>query len=116
MNNAELIARTLKRAGIARGFGVPSGNVLPLMEAMRTAGLPFVLTAHEGSAGFAAEVSGRMTGAADAPPEHYFGVKAVGVRDEAGLAAALDAALAADGPTVIEARVDPSHYMQTVYD
>ena len=62
MNNAELIARTLKRAGVARGFGVPSGNVLPLMEAMRAAGLPFVLTAHEGSAGFAAEVSGRMTG------------------------------------------------------
>lgn len=25
-------------------------------------------------------------------------------------------ALAADHPTVIEARVDPSHYLQTVYD
>ena len=62
MNNADLIARMLKRAGVAHGFGVPSGNVLPLMEAMRKAGLPFVLTAHEGSAGFAAEVSGRMTG------------------------------------------------------
>jgi len=62
MNNAELIVATLKAAGIRRGFGVPSGNVLPLMEAMRTGGVDFVLTAHEGSAGFAADVSGRLTG------------------------------------------------------
>src|SRR5437588_6454206 len=63
MNNADLIVATLKAAGIARGFGIPSGNVLPLMEAMRQGGLEFVLTAHEGSAGFAADVMGRMTGA-----------------------------------------------------
>ena len=62
MNNADLIVATLKAAGIARGFGIPSGNVLPLMEAMRTGGVEFVLTAHEGSAGFAADVTGRMTG------------------------------------------------------
>lgn len=62
MNNADLIVATLKKAGIARGFGIPSGNVLPLMEAMRTGGIDFVLTAHEGSAGFAADVTGRMTG------------------------------------------------------
>src|SRR6058998_3919782 len=63
MNNADLIVATLKRAGIARGFGVPSGNVLPLMEAMRKGAVEFVLTAHEGSAGFAADVMGRLTGA-----------------------------------------------------
>jgi acetolactate synthase I/II/III large subunit len=62
MNNADLIVTTLKAAGIDRGFGIPSGNVLPLMEAMRKGGIAFVLTAHEGSAGFAADVSGRMTG------------------------------------------------------
>jgi acetolactate synthase-1/2/3 large subunit len=62
MNNADLIVATLKAAGIARGFGIPSGNVLPLMEAMRKGGVDFVLTAHEGSAGFAADVTGRMTG------------------------------------------------------
>jgi len=62
MNNADLIVATLKAAGIARGFGIPSGNVLPLMEAMRKGGIEFVLTAHEGSAGFAADVMGRMTG------------------------------------------------------
>ena len=63
MNNADLIITTLKANGVTRGFGIPSGNVLPLMEAMRTGGVEFVLTAHEGSAGFAADVTGRMTGA-----------------------------------------------------
>ena len=62
MNNADLIVAMLKSAGIDRGFGIPSGNVLPLMEAMRKGGVEFVLTAHEGSAGFAADVTGRMTG------------------------------------------------------
>jgi acetolactate synthase-1/2/3 large subunit len=61
MNNAELIVRTLREAGVSHGFGIPSGNVLPLLEAMRLGGLPFVLTAHEGSAGFAADVMGRLT-------------------------------------------------------
>jgi acetolactate synthase I/II/III large subunit len=63
MNNADLIVATLKAAGIGRGFGIPSGNVLPLMDAMRRGGIDFVLTAHEGSAGFAADVTGRMSGA-----------------------------------------------------
>src|SRR5262249_15677631 len=63
MNNADLIVATLKAAGIRHAFGIPSGNVLPLMEAMRRAGHDFVLTAHQRSAGFAADVSGRLTGA-----------------------------------------------------
>lgn len=62
MNNADLIVATLRQAGVERGFGVPSGNVLPLMEAMRSGGIEFVLTAHEGSAGFAADVTARVTG------------------------------------------------------
>ena len=62
MNNADLIVATLKAAGIGHGFGIPSGNVLPVMEAMRTGGINFVLTAHEGSASFCADVMGRMTG------------------------------------------------------
>jgi acetolactate synthase-1/2/3 large subunit len=63
MNNADLIVATLRGAGVSHGFGIPSGNVLPLLEAMRVGGLPFVLTAHEGSAAFAADVMGRLTGA-----------------------------------------------------
>ncbi len=62
MNNAELIVQVLRSAGISRGFGVPSGNVLPLMDAMRSGGVDFVLTAHEGSAGFAADVTARLSG------------------------------------------------------
>src|ERR1700675_2943016 len=63
MNNAELIVQTLRAAGVSHGFGIPSGNVLALLAAMRVGGLPYVLTAHEGSAAFAADVMGRMTGA-----------------------------------------------------
>lgn len=62
MNNADLVVALLRAARIERGFGVPSGNVLPLMEAMRVGGIRFVLTAHEGSAAFAADVTARMTG------------------------------------------------------
>ncbi len=61
-NNAELIVATLRAAGVSHGFGIPSGNVLPLLEAMRAGRLPYVLTAHEGSAAFAADVMGRLTG------------------------------------------------------
>ena len=62
MNNSDLIVQYLKEAGVTHGFGIPSGNVLPFIEAMRLGGMEFVLTAHEGSASFAADVMGRMTG------------------------------------------------------
>jgi acetolactate synthase-1/2/3 large subunit len=50
------------------------------------------------------------------PPAHYFGVPAVGARTAAELSRALTAALAAEHPTVIEAKVDPTQYLETVYD
>jgi acetolactate synthase-1/2/3 large subunit len=50
------------------------------------------------------------------PPAHYFGVPALGVRSADALEAAVKTALAADGPTVIEAVVDSEHYLETVYD
>jgi acetolactate synthase-1/2/3 large subunit len=50
------------------------------------------------------------------PPQHYFGVPAVGVRSAAALESALTKALSAKGPTVIEAVVDSDHYVDTVYD
>jgi thiamine pyrophosphate-dependent acetolactate synthase large subunit-like protein len=40
----------------------------------------------------------------------------VGARSAAELTRAVKEALAADHPTVIEARVDPRHYLDTVYD
>jgi acetolactate synthase-1/2/3 large subunit len=50
------------------------------------------------------------------PPQHYFGVPAVGVRSTEALEAAVTKALSAKGPTVIEAVVDSDHYLDTVYD
>ena len=50
------------------------------------------------------------------PPSHYFGVPAVGARTADALEAAVRTALAANGPTVIEAVVDSDHYVDTVYD
>jgi acetolactate synthase I/II/III large subunit len=50
------------------------------------------------------------------PPAHYFGAPAIGVRSADALEAAVKDALAATGPTVIEAVVDSDHYLETVYD
>ena len=63
MNNAELIVGMLERAGVRWVFGVPSGPVLPLIEALRrSTSVDFVLTASETSAGFMAEAVGRLSG------------------------------------------------------
>ena len=51
-----------------------------------------------------------------APPAHYFGVPALGVDKAEALEAAVRSALAANGPTVIEAVVDSDHYLETIYD
>lgn len=50
MNNSDQIVAALNTARSRHGFGVPSGNALPPMEATRTGGITFVLTAREGSA------------------------------------------------------------------
>ena len=50
------------------------------------------------------------------PPAHYFGVPVVGARSPAELTRALNDALTANHPTVIEAKVDPRYYLDTVYD
>ena len=64
MTNVELIVQTLERAGVRWVFGVPSGPVLPLIEALRlSASIDFVLTATETSAAFMAEAVGRTSGA-----------------------------------------------------
>jgi acetolactate synthase I/II/III large subunit len=50
------------------------------------------------------------------PPEHYFGVPALGVRGPEALERAVKTALSSNGPTVIEAVIDSEHYVETVYD
>jgi acetolactate synthase-1/2/3 large subunit len=62
MNNSDLIVRTLEQAGVRWVFGVPSGPVLPLIDALRKSSVQFVLTASETSAAFMASVVGYLTG------------------------------------------------------
>ena len=62
MNNSDLIVRTLEQAGVRWVFGIPSGPVLPLIEALRQSSVQFVLTATETSAAFMASAVGYLTG------------------------------------------------------
>jgi len=62
MNNSDIIVRALERAGVRWVFGVPSGPVLPLIEALRRSSIEFILTASETSAGFMATAVGYLTG------------------------------------------------------
>ena len=62
MKNAALIVEMLAAAGVRWAFGVPSGPVLPLIEALRDSPVQYVLTANETSAGFMAQTVGALTG------------------------------------------------------
>jgi acetolactate synthase-1/2/3 large subunit len=61
MKNVELLVSALERAGVRWVFGIPSGPVLPLIEALRKSSVQFVLTASETSAGFMASAIGYLT-------------------------------------------------------
>src|SRR5215831_5336662 len=62
MKNVDLIVRVLEQAGVRWVFGIPSGPVLPLIEALRQSPVEFVLTASETSAAFMAATVGYLTG------------------------------------------------------
>ncbi|MGH7775344.1 MAG: thiamine pyrophosphate-binding protein [Candidatus Binatia bacterium] len=62
MKNVELLVHMLEEAGVRWVFGIPSGPVLPLIEALRKSPIEFVLTASETSAGFMAATVGHLTG------------------------------------------------------
>ncbi len=62
MTNVETIVRMLEQAGVRWVFGIPSGPVLPLIEALGRSPVEFVLTASETSAGFMAATVGQLTG------------------------------------------------------
>jgi acetolactate synthase-1/2/3 large subunit len=57
---AEVMAQTLRDAGITRIFGLPGGEILDFLEAARRAGLEFLLTRQEATASFMADVSGQL--------------------------------------------------------
>jgi acetolactate synthase I/II/III large subunit len=57
---AEILARTLRRAGVDVMFGLPGGEILDFIEAARREGIRFVLTRDEGTAAFMADVTGQI--------------------------------------------------------
>ena len=59
---ARLVGERLRAAGVRYVTGHPGGEVVDLIEGFRQAGLEFVLTRHETSAGFMAEVMASASG------------------------------------------------------
>jgi acetolactate synthase-1/2/3 large subunit len=57
---AEVLAGTLREAGVRRMFGLPGGEILEFVDAGRRAGIDFLLTRHEASAAFMADVTGQI--------------------------------------------------------
>jgi acetolactate synthase-1/2/3 large subunit len=62
MTIAEYIANQLFNQGVRYVFGIPGGPSIPYMEAFRDAGIEFILTSNEASAGIMADVTARLTG------------------------------------------------------
>ncbi len=56
------IAHTLAALGVRNAFGMPGGDSLPLVRALESAGIRFVLVRDEASAAFAADASAQLTG------------------------------------------------------
>ncbi|VAV89109.1 similar to acetolactate synthase large subunit [hydrothermal vent metagenome] len=61
--SAQIIARHLAVMGCKHAFGMPGGEVLILLDALREAGIEFTLCKHENAAGYMAEGSWQATGA-----------------------------------------------------
>lgn len=61
LTHAQLLARALHARGVRFAFGMPGGDVLPLLDAFAEVGIRFVLLRHEGSAGFAAAAVYELT-------------------------------------------------------
>jgi acetolactate synthase-1/2/3 large subunit len=62
MTIAEYIANQLFNHGVRYVFGIPGGPSIPYIEAFRAAGIEFILTSNEASAGIMADVTARLTG------------------------------------------------------
>src|SRR5437870_983592 len=57
---AEVLASTLRDAGVERMFGLPGGEILDFIDAGRRAGIEFILVRHEAVAAFMADVAGQI--------------------------------------------------------
>ncbi|HYL75551.1 MAG TPA: thiamine pyrophosphate-binding protein [Bryobacteraceae bacterium] len=61
-NHAEAMAQTLAARGVEYVFGLPGGEIVAFIDACRRSGLRFLLTGHEASAAWMAQVVGQITG------------------------------------------------------
>jgi acetolactate synthase-1/2/3 large subunit len=59
---AQIVAATLRKAGVTYVFGLPGGETVELLDALRLAGIEFVLVHNESSALFMADTYARVTG------------------------------------------------------
>jgi acetolactate synthase-1/2/3 large subunit len=59
---AEVLAQTIREAGIDTVFGLPGGENAEVLDALRREGLEFVLVRNESSGVFMADVTARLTG------------------------------------------------------
>jgi acetolactate synthase-1/2/3 large subunit len=57
---ADVVAQELRAAGVDRAFGLPGGEVLALIDALRRNGIAFTLCRHEAVAGIAAGIYGKL--------------------------------------------------------
>jgi acetolactate synthase I/II/III large subunit len=62
VTHSEAIAQALAARGVETVFGLPGGEILAFMDACRRSGLRFLLTGHEASAAWMAQVTGQLTG------------------------------------------------------
>jgi acetolactate synthase I/II/III large subunit len=60
--HAQAIASVLAEHGVRYVFGLPGGEIVAFINACREAGLQFLLTGHESSAAWMAQVVGQITG------------------------------------------------------
>ncbi len=63
MRAADVLAKRLYAAGCRYAFGMPGGEVLTILDALRAVGIEFILCRHENAAGFMAEGTYHRTGA-----------------------------------------------------
>src|SRR5882724_1019626 len=60
--HAEALAKVFAERGVEYVFGLPGGEVVAFIDACRRAGMHFLLTGHEASAAWMAQVVGQITG------------------------------------------------------
>jgi acetolactate synthase-1/2/3 large subunit len=97
----ELVADTLRAAGVRHAFTVPGESFLGVLEALGDAGIHVVAARHEGGAGFMAESYGQLTG----QPAALLVTRAVGV---ANAAIAIHTAYADSTPMIVLAGQVPT--------